>query len=462
MRALEEGNAAAMERSDLTAAGEATGSPAASIWRRIRRDVLLLGAGSMGTVLAQLVFRSVLVVVLAPAAYGRLSLVLSVYNAAWIVGAGGLPSGVARHIAAIAPRDDSAVVRSAFRAGAWPATLAALVVAGVAAAVLGSPLAFAYGAVGLGCFVYAMIAMGILRGRGRIGAASAVMPIGGAGEVLALAGLVGLGATVTPVSAFGIFCLGNVLGGLAGMMFVARRRSSHGWGGEAPASLAQLGAPSARELLGFSIWLGLATAGIAALPVVVRFAAALDSYTVVAVVDVALVLLSIPLRIGSVIVGAVVPHATRALGSPEGLVTISTREQAIVIAPFALGALLVASTNVVGWAFGLLGRAEYGKASAYLALALLAGPARVLYGLVEGVLVARGEARFLAVNSLSTALAASGAVIVTAALGSMLGAFALFVASCWAVYVFGLVRVRRGSVCDEALLPVSQVAVEGG
>ena len=87
----------------------------------------------------------------------------------------------------------------------------------------------------------------------------------------------------------------------------------------------------------------------------------------------------------------------------------------------------------------------------YLALALLAGPARVLYGLVEGVLVANGEGKFLAFNSLSIAIGASVVILTVAALGSMVAAFAVFVVACWAVYVCGLLRIRRlSSVHDQS------------
>ena len=195
------------------------------------------------------------------------------------------------------------------------------------------------------------------------------------------------------------------------------------------------------------MWLGAAAVGIASLPLAVRLAAALDSYTVVAIVDVALVLLSVPLRMGAVIVSAVVPHASRALNKGTENITISRREQLIVIVPFVVAAIIVSFTPIVGWLFDSLGRPEYGKSAVYLALALLAGPARVLYGLVEGVLVAHGEGRFLAFNSLSIAVVASGTILAAAALGSMVVAFAIFVVACWAVYVFGLRRIHRlGSV----------------
>jgi O-antigen/teichoic acid export membrane protein len=423
-----------------------------SIWRRIRRDVVLLGAGSMATVFAQLIFRSILIAVLIPAGYGRLSLVLSIYNTVWIIGASGLPNGVARYIAIIAPADDSAIVRSAFWAGAWPTLLAASFVASASAAILDSPLAFLYGAVGLSCIVYSFIINGVLRGRGQMGLATMILPLGGVGEVGLLAILVTAGLGVTPVSAFGVFCLGNVIGLVAGILFLIRTDPRRSSSAESSAENNTLAAPpTTRQLLGFSVWLGAATVGIVILPLVVRLAAALNSYTVVAIVDVALVLLSIPLRMGSVIVGAAVPHATRALSTGGANMTISRREQWIVIVPFVLAAMFVAFTPTIGWLFDSLGRPEYAKSSVYLALALLAGPARVLYGLVEGVLVAHGESRFLAYNSLSITALASVAIIFAATLGSMVTAFALFVVACWSVYFFGLRRVRRLTATDKTM-----------
>lgn len=414
-----------------------------SIWRRIRRDVVLLGAGSVGVAITQLVFRSILIAVLLPANYGRLSLVLSIYNFVLIIGASGLPNGVARYIATITPADDSVIVRSAFWAAAWPTIIAAVLVATASGIVLNSPLAFLYGAIGLSCLVYAVIITGILRGRGRIGSAASIMPIGGVGEVALLLALLLSGLGVTSLSAFGVFCLGNVIGLVAGIFYTLRTAPLRAPNREPPAEMALRTVPSARQLLASSMWLGTAALGIAILPLVVRLAAVLDSYTVVAMVDVALVLLSVPLRIGVVIVSAVVPHAARALNKGDKNLTISRREQLIVVGPFVLAAIIVTFTPIVGWLFDSLGRPDYAKSAVYLALALLAGPARILYGLVEGVLFAHGEGKFLAFNSLSIAAMASAAIFAAAALGNMVVAFAVFVVACWAVYVCGLQRLRR-------------------
>jgi O-antigen/teichoic acid export membrane protein len=411
-----------------------------SIWRRVRRDIILIGAGSVGTVVAQLIFRSILIAVLVPAGYGRLSLILSIYNTIQIIGTGGLPNGVARYIALIAPGDDSGIVRSAIRAGAWPTMVAAVLVAAASGVILNSPLAFLYGAIGLSCLVYTLVIMGILRGRGRVGYSASLMPIGGVGEVALLLLLLLTGLEVTPLSALGVFCMGNVIGLAVGILWAIRTAPRRTFNAE---NHAKNIVPSARQLLGFSMWLGAATLGIAILPLTVRLAAALNSYTVVAIVDVALVLLSIPLRMGSVIVSAVVPHATRALHGGGRAMTISRREHLTVILPFVLAAGIVAFTPIVGWLFDYIGRPEYSKSAVYLALALLAGPARVLYGLAEGVLVAHGEGKFLAINSLSVAAVTSGAILAVAALGSMVTAFAGFVVACWAVYACALWRIER-------------------
>ncbi len=190
------------------------------------------------------------------------------------------------------------------------------------------------------------------------------------------------------------------------------------------------------------MWLAAATVGVAALPLVIRLAAALDSYTLVAIIDVALVLLAVPQRVGTVLVHAVVPHATRALGKGDANLTVSLREHVWMIAPFVLAAGIVAFTPIVGWFFDLLGRPEYAQSAEYLAMALLASPARVLYGVVEGVLIAHSEGRFLALTALGIAAVASGIIFAIAALGGIPAAFAVFVAAFWMIYLVGLARTR--------------------
>lgn len=411
-----------------------TGAPV-SIWRRVRRDVVLLGAGNIGIAVAQLCFRSILIALLVPAAYGRLSLVLGIYNTVWIIGATGLPSSAARYIALTAPADDSAIVRSAVRAGIWPTVVAAAIVAIVAGLILNSLLAVAFAAVGLSSLVYMLLTAGVLRGRGRIGPAASIMPIACAVEVALLVILWQSGLGVTPLSAFGVFCLGNVVGLAIGIVCVARTTPR--------SNITPDNVPSSRDLLGFSMWLGAATIGISILPLVMRLAATVDSYTVVAIVDVALVLFTIPQRIGAVIVAAVIPHATRAVDKGDAGITISPREHLIVILPFMLVAAAVAFTPMIHWAVDGLGRPEYAKSADYLALALLAGPARVLYGLVEGMLIAHGETRFIALNASVIAAGASAAILLAAALGSLIIGFAAFVLAFWAIYLCGLRRVEH-------------------
>lgn len=408
-----------------------------SVWRRIRRDVAVFAAGSAGAVVAQLGFRLILVEALVPDAYGRLTLILTIYNTVWIIGASGLPSSVARHIAATAPADDSGVIRSALRAGVWPTALAASAMAVVSGVLLHSLLAGVFAALGLSSLVYSLLAMGVLRGRGHAGRAAAIMLLAGVGEVGLLAALWRSSLALTATSAFAVFCLGNVLGLLAGIVFSARTRPPEG----RPCGSATSSIPSPRELLGFSLWLAAATAAVTALPLVLRSAAALDSFTLVAVIDVAIVLLSIPQRVGSVMLMAVVPHATRALTRDHMRLAISRREHTMLIAPFLIAAGVVAFTPIVEWMFDALGRHLYAQSAEYLALALLAGPARILYGLVEGILIAYGDGRFLAVNAISVTAVASGMIFAAASVAGIPAALVVFVAAVWTTYLAALCRV---------------------
>lgn len=414
-----------------------------SIWRHIRRDVVLLGAGTMGTVFAQLCFRSILVVALIPVDYGRLSLILSIYNTVWIIGATGLPSTAARYIAIAAPFDDLAVIKAVVRAGCWPTLFASVVVAVAAGIILSSLAASLIAAIGLICLIYSALTMGILRGRGRIGSAASVMPSAGFCEVLLLVILWRSGLGVSDLSALAIFCSGNVVGLFVGVFHTVRTTpmqldhtaNSKGRGHQT--------VPTSRQLLGFSMWLSVATICMGGMPLVMRSAAAINSYTVVAIVDIALVLFTLPQRIGVVIVSAVVPHASRAVDRGSRVSAISFREHIFLVVPFALVAAIASFTPFVGWIFELIGRPEYGQSADYLALALLAGPARVLYGLVEGMLVAHGEGRFMALNALSIASVAAILIVVASILGSMLAAFAIFAIDFWVIYLSGLRRVRR-------------------
>jgi O-antigen/teichoic acid export membrane protein len=382
------------------------------------------------------------VATLLPADYGRLSLILAIYNTVWIVGASGLPNSVARYLAMATPKDDPAIVRSAVRAGVLPTVVATIIVATASGILLNSTLAFFFAVIGLPSLVYSLLAMGILRGRSYMGLAASIMPIAAVGEVGPLAIMKFSEIGITPLSAFGVFCLGNALGLAVGVVHTIRTSPSRVINTEFPETNSRP-VPTPRELLGFSIWLGIATVGVALLPLIIRSAAALDSYTTVAIIDVALVLLALPQRVGIVLVQAVVPHATRALGEEKLSLTISRREHIWMIAPFFLAAGIVAFTPLVGWLFGLLGRPEYEQSSRYLAMALIASPARVLYGLVEGILIAHKEGRFLAFTALAITIVASGLIFAATVLSSMIVAFAVFVAAFWLIYLVGYARIRQ-------------------
>jgi O-antigen/teichoic acid export membrane protein len=408
------------------------------MWSSIRRDVAMFAAGNAGVLASQLIFRSILVVALTPVDYGRLSLVLSIYNTAWIVGASGVPSAVARHIALISPADDRAVLRAALRAALAPVCVAAVAVAIAAALVLHSLAAGALAAAGLGSLVYGLLMMGVLRGRGRSGLAALVMPVTALGELLPLVLLVALGVTVSMTGAFAVFCLGNVIGLAVAALLVRRSFPPR-----APSGSTALAAPSPRQLLGFSMWLAAATLSVASLPLVLRSAAALDSYSTVALVDVALLLLALPQRLGTVILFAIVPHAARAIRRGERTLAVSRREHLLVI-PFALAAIVLLVTPLARTLFDFTHRSAYAGSGTYLALALLAGPARIFYGSVEGVLIAHGDGRFLAAATASVALVGSIAVLgAVAVLHSVTLAFVVFVAALWAIYLVGLARTRR-------------------
>lgn len=447
MSTLEESQAPATAA--IPAPGASDAQPA-SIWRRVQRDAIMLGAGNVGIVLAQLGFRSILLIALVPSAYGKLSLILSLYNTIFLIGASGLPNSLARYISVCDATADRQVVRAGVRAGLWPTIVTSVVMAIVSGVLLGSVWAALFAILGLSSLIYSLLTTGILRGRRHVVAAASIQPIAAVGEVAPLAILWLSGLGVTPLSAFAVFCFGNVIGLVAGA--ICTLRTNPRVDASQTSGKSALGSPpDARQLLGFSMWLAAATVGISAMPLIMRFAAAFDSYTVVAMIDVALVLLSIPQRVGTVIVQAVIPHATRAIDRGEGHLTISRREHLVMIVPFVLGAAIVGFTPLVSTVFHAIGKPGYSHAAGYFALALLAGPPRILYGLVQGILVAHGEGRFLARNSLSVTVFASLAIFAVAALGSIMSAFAVFVAACWLVYINSFLRAKQMATASTAL-----------
>jgi O-antigen/teichoic acid export membrane protein len=425
-----------------------------SIWRSVRRDAILLGAGSAGIVLAQLGFRSILIAALLPAAYGRVSLILSFYNTAMIIGASGLPNSAAKYISVATPKADPMIARAVYRAAAWPTVVAAVIVAVLSGLVLRSPWSCLLAVVGLTSMVYSLVGMGILRGRGRIIPAASIMPVAiGSGLVLLTLAWVA-GVTITPLSAFALYCAGNTVALFVGLALVASSKP-HATPADEEVEPAHAAVPTSRQLLGFSMWLGIATIGITVIPLIMRFAAVFDSYATVAVVDVAIVLLGIPQRVGAVIVQAVIPHATRVLRDGHVGLTISRREHLVLVVPFTLAAGVLAFTPIVRDVFDALGRPTYARSGTYLALVLLAAPARVLYGLVEGMLVARGEARFMAFNAVSISAAASAAIVAIMALDHVTAAFVVFAGAWWAIYLSGLARIHRATSISAASVPES-------
>lgn len=409
---------------------------AGSLWTAIRRDVGLLAAGNVVVLALQLAFRAVLVVALLPVDYGRLSLVLAVYNTIWIVGASGVPSVLAREVALIAPGDDRPVLRAALIAALAPVAVSAVAAAVVSGLLLESPSSALLAGVGLAGLIYSLLAMGILRGRGRVAFSATVMPVTAAGELLPLLAMLAVGVTITPADAFASFCAGNVVGLAWGAGLVRRTMPGRSAGAPVRRFVA------ARELLGTSAWLAAATLSVAALPLLMRSAAALDSYAAVAVVDIAILALALPQRLGTVVLFAVVPHAARGARRGERPPSISWREHLIVI-PFLLLAVFVWTAPASLGLARLSGHAAYASAGAYVALALVAGPARILYGLAEGILIALGHGRFLAAASFSASALAAPAMFAAAAAGSTILAFAVFVVALWSIYLLAWGRLVR-------------------
>jgi O-antigen/teichoic acid export membrane protein len=303
---------------------------------------------------------------------------------------------------------------------------------------LETPVAGLFGAIGIVTVIYSSLAAGVLRGRRHVPSAASIMPVAAFCEVATLAAFWLSGVGVTTLSAFGSFCLGNVIGLAFAVALTVRT---------APRNIQLAGlsdhVPTARRLLGFSLWLAAAAGGLSILPLVLRSAAALDSYTQVAVVDIALLVFMIPQRIGAIVALAVIPHASRAVRRGANVLRITNRQQVLVAVPFAILALVMLVTPSLEWFFDAIGRPEYNKSTTYIALVMLAGPARVLYGIVAGVLIGHGEGRFLGLNVMAGVVIGATGIAVAALLGSTAAAIIAFVAAVWLMYLVALARFNR-------------------
>jgi len=422
---------------------EAPHQPRAHV-RALARDLGFLGAGMMLFAVQQLLFRTLALATLPASDYGRLSLVLSVYGVVILVGAMGMPDVIVRTLAPLRPEnvdDEIAAINAAIRASAGPTMLAAALAAGVALAVLQEPLSAVLVALGVTCWVYSLVAAGVFRGRGQVRRAASVQPLAGAMQCLGAIGLAAFEALSTS-TAIAVFVLGHFTAlGVSARWLVRDNQSINAYIGRPPSTPDH--APIPADLLRASAWLGAGMFLTAMLPVVIRAAAALDSYATVAAVDVALTLVAMFQRLGGIVLQALLPHHARATKFNASSPAVSLRVALLTSAPFLLLGLVASSTSAPSDLLSLVGASELTEVGPYLGLALLAAPSRLLYGVAQSRLIARDEPHFLAMNALTTTGAGAVMILALAQSGSVLAAFACFAAMSWAQLGLCERRLRR-------------------
>jgi O-antigen/teichoic acid export membrane protein len=416
----------------------------ASAWSRIGRDSAIFGGGAMAMVAMQAVFRLVAIHDLPKADYGRVALLITLFNYALVLGNFGIPSIASRLAARTRHESGSALLASLGRASLLPCAAASLGLAGVTFLVVGSPAIALMTAAGMPAMVISTVAAGFLRGRGSTWRAGSIQPANAAAQLVFLLALTGLGIGVGTGWVLVAFYAGNACAfAYAVVLLVPFLRRP------AQRSADQLAEP--RAILSVSAWLAVATLGVYGLAVVPRVALAPVSYDDVATFDVALLVYTIPQRLVASMVIAVVPLAASVqLRRARLAVPALSDALTVTLAFLALDAVLW-STHALRTLFLAIGLGEYAAAEHLVLIVLLAAPAEFLFGLNSGLLQGFGRTRRLAYTTCTVLGVTSAAVPVAVLLGTSYLA-GLLVLAYWALYLASRPLLRSEEVVNRPLV----------
>jgi O-antigen/teichoic acid export membrane protein len=363
------------------------------MWREVGRDTLILSASVLALVPLQAAFRLLSIHYLDVPAYGRVVLLISLFNTAFVL-TFGIPPAASRLAARSNGQDtDRRILVVLGQALALPTAVASIAILVASLVVEGSILAAAGGVVGMVMLAVSIGAAGYLRGKGRIWHAAAVQPANGIAQLVVLVLPAALGFHPGSPWVLLSFYIGNVMAGVLGVIFL--------WGAFSrlpDADSAQEVDPDAnpRSVISFSAWMTSAALATSMLLLLPRIALAFGSYKEVAFFDLALVLYTIPQRLTSALVLAIIPSAAKAQRQ-RVRVAIPSRLDAAIVAFAVLGL-----AGVLWWSEGIprifdaIGIGSYAAAEPVLLILLIALPAEVLFGINSALLQAFGRSRRLA------------------------------------------------------------------
>lgn len=422
------------------------------MWGRVGRDSAIFGASAILMALLQVAFRLVAIHDLSLDSYGRVALLLSVFNGAVVFGNFGIPVAAAR----LAARSTGLargreLLRALTVSAILPCLLGGASLGAATYLITQSVWLAAACAVGVIPMVVSTVCAGFVRGKGLVWESASVQPTNAAGQLVMLCVVLATGTSVGVGWVMISFCIGNVVAFVLALVYIARwMRSPHS------AESGRDYEAKPRRILAFSLWLSLSNAAVIALGIVPRIALAHVSYARVAAFDLALLLYSVPQRLIASIVIALIPAAaTRQLRGAR--ITVPSVWDAV-----ALGAVVVVidavlwSTHALKNLLDAVGLSHYAAAEPVLLIVLLAAPAELLFALHAGILQAFGRSRRLAKTTLIVLAGSTLLAPLAVYLGAYYIAFLLVIdywILCFATRSFDPSEVKERSIVAQLLSP---------
>jgi O-antigen/teichoic acid export membrane protein len=417
------------------------------VWRLVGRDSLIFSASAGSLIVFQFGYRYLSIDALSVSDYGRLALLLSIFNGATVIGLYGIPAMVSRLAARTNGRcRDGDLLHAASIATIGPCVLATIVMTCSTYVVTRSPLDSLVATVGVPPMIWAVLYSGFIRGKGLIWPAAAIQPANIVVQVAALAAMMACGLKIGLGWVLASFYIGN-FGALAAANVyrrVALRR--------APLIDDEPDAEATpRRILSFSVWLALANLAVLMLTIMPRISLAHSSYREVAVFDLALLLYTIPQRLRSSFLIALLPIASVERKRGTRITVPGNVDLALIAGVFlALDGLLWV-THALRFMLAHVGMSAYAGAEPLLLIILLAAPAELFFGLNSGLLQAFGQSRRLCVVSVGVLAVSAALSPLTAVLGTSYLA-CILVGAYWMLHFLSRGMLSHSDVHEESIL----------
>lgn len=361
------------------------------MWRSVSRDSLIFFASACSLVVFQFGYRYLSIDALSVNAYGRVALLLSIFNGVTVIGVYGIPATISRLAARTnGHARDVGLLRAASIATIGPCALATIVMTGATYVVTRSSLDSLVAAVGVPPMIWAVLYSGFIRGKGLIWRAAVIQPANIVLQVVALVAMMALGAKLNVGWVLASFYIGNFGAYGAALLYrrLALRRAN-----QIDDELDPEATP--RRILSFSVWLALANLAVLMLTIVPRIALARSSYREVAVFDLALLVYTIPQRLRSSFLIALLPVASVERQRGARITVPGNVDLAMISVAFLAIDGLLWVTHALRFLFVHVGMSSYTGAEPLLLIILLAAPAELFFGLNSGLLQAYGQSRRL-------------------------------------------------------------------